>query len=110
MELVPKAEFSIVTRASSKAWIPELIAAAGPEVIETYIDFFTAAIRNRNTIGHGFVECAVCCLARNTYLIRAGLTPQLTPLLSIVSSHWFIFHCARLAGYRTGFFLVLAII
>ena len=28
MELVPKAEFSIVTRASSKAWIPELIAAA----------------------------------------------------------------------------------
>jgi hypothetical protein len=31
MELVPKAEFSIITRAS-KAWIPELIAAAGPEV------------------------------------------------------------------------------
>ena len=43
-----KAEFSIVTRAS-KAWIPELIAAAGPEVTETYIDFFTATIRNRNT-------------------------------------------------------------
>ena len=40
MELVPKAEFSIVTRASSKEWIPELIAAAGPEVTETYIDFF----------------------------------------------------------------------
>ena len=38
MELVPKAEFSIVTRAS-KAWIPELIAAAGPEVTETYIAF-----------------------------------------------------------------------
>src|SRR5260370_18503863 len=49
MELVAKAEFSIVTRASSKAWIPELIAAAGPEVTETYIDFFTATIRNRNT-------------------------------------------------------------
>src|SRR5438552_3277009 len=49
MELVPKAEFSIVTRASSKAWIPELIAAAGPDVTETYIDFFTATIRNRNT-------------------------------------------------------------
>jgi hypothetical protein len=49
MELVPKAEFSIVTRASSKAWIPELIAAAGPEVTETYIDFFTSTIRNRNT-------------------------------------------------------------
>ncbi len=48
MELVPKAEFSIVTRAN-KAWIPELIAAAGPEVTETYIDFFTATIRNRNT-------------------------------------------------------------
>jgi hypothetical protein len=48
MELVPKAEFSIVTRAS-KAWIPELINAAGPEVTETYIDFFTASIRNRNT-------------------------------------------------------------
>lgn len=40
MELVPKAEFSIVTRASSKGWIPELIAAAGFEVTETYIDFF----------------------------------------------------------------------
>jgi integrase/recombinase XerD len=26
-----------------------LIAAAGPEVTETYIDFFTATIRNRNT-------------------------------------------------------------
>src|SRR6202047_18605 len=49
MEPIPKAEFSIVTRASSKAWIPELIAAAGPEVAETYIDFFTSTIRNRNT-------------------------------------------------------------
>jgi hypothetical protein len=49
MELVPKAEFSIVTRASPKAWIPELIAAAGPQVTETYIDFFTSTIRNRNT-------------------------------------------------------------
>jgi hypothetical protein len=48
MQLVPKAEFSIVTRAN-KAWIPELIAAAGPEVTETYVDFFTATIRNRNT-------------------------------------------------------------
>jgi hypothetical protein len=42
MELVPEAEFSIVTRASSKAWIPELIAAAGAQVTETYIDFFTS--------------------------------------------------------------------
>ena len=49
MELIPKAEFSIVSRTSSKAWIPELIAAAGPEVTETYIDFFTGTIRNRNT-------------------------------------------------------------
>ena len=47
MELIPKAEFSIVTRAN-KAWIPELVVAAGPEVTETYIDFFTATIRNRN--------------------------------------------------------------
>jgi hypothetical protein len=39
----------IVTRASSKAWIPELIAAAGSELTETYIDFFTSTIRNRNT-------------------------------------------------------------
>jgi len=30
------------------SWIPELIAAAGPEVTETYIDFFTSTIRNRN--------------------------------------------------------------
>ena len=49
MELVPMAEFTIVTRNSSKAWIPELIAAAGPDVTETYIDFFTSTIRNRNT-------------------------------------------------------------
>jgi hypothetical protein len=35
MELVPKAEFSIVTRAS-QAWIPELITAAGPEKDVTY--------------------------------------------------------------------------
>jgi len=48
MELVPKAEFSIVTRAN-KAWIPELIAAAVLEVTETYRDFFTATIGNRNT-------------------------------------------------------------
>ena len=48
MELVFKAEFSIVSRAS-KAWIPELIAAAGPEVAETYIDAFAATIRNRDT-------------------------------------------------------------
>jgi hypothetical protein len=36
MELVPKAGIFNVTRASSKAWIPELIAAAHPEVTETY--------------------------------------------------------------------------
>jgi hypothetical protein len=36
MEPIPKADFSIVTRTSSKAWIPGLIAAAGPEVTETY--------------------------------------------------------------------------
>ena len=49
MELVPMAEFTIVTRSSSSAWIPELIAAAGSEVTETYIDFFTSTNRNRNT-------------------------------------------------------------
>jgi hypothetical protein len=27
----------------------QLIAAAGPKVTETYIDFFTSTIRNRNT-------------------------------------------------------------
>ena len=48
MDPIPKAEFSIVTRAN-KAWIPELIAAAGPEVAESYIDFFTTTICNRNT-------------------------------------------------------------
>ena len=35
MELVPMAEFTIVTRSSFSAWIPELIAAAGPDVTET---------------------------------------------------------------------------
>jgi hypothetical protein len=38
-----------VTGASSKTWIPELIAAADSKVTETYIDFFTSTIRNRNT-------------------------------------------------------------
>jgi hypothetical protein len=60
-------------------------------------------------VGSFSVECAVCCLARNTYLIRAGLTLQLTPLLSVVSTRWFIFHCACLAGYRTGFFFVFVL-
>jgi hypothetical protein len=32
----PRLNFQSVTRASSEAWIPELIAAAGPEVTETY--------------------------------------------------------------------------
>ena len=36
MELIRKAEFSIVTRAF-KAWNSELIAAAGPDVTESYI-------------------------------------------------------------------------
>jgi hypothetical protein len=49
MKLVLMAEFTIVTRSSSSAWIPGLIAAAGPEVTETYIDFFTSTIRTRNT-------------------------------------------------------------
>ena len=34
MELVPMAEFTIVTRSSSSAWIPELIAAAGPKSLK----------------------------------------------------------------------------
>jgi hypothetical protein len=76
MELVPKAEFSIVTRASSKAWIPELIAAAGPEVTETYIDFFTATVRNRNTRAAYGIQALeevrehkkqLCCIQPNGY-------------------------------------------
>ena len=44
MEPIPKAEFSIVTRTSAKAWLPELIASAGPEVTETYIDDITGEV------------------------------------------------------------------
>jgi hypothetical protein len=44
----PRRNFQFVTGASSKTWIPELIAAADSKVTETYIDFFTSAIRNRN--------------------------------------------------------------
>jgi hypothetical protein len=40
--------FSIVTRAN-KALNPGADRRCRPEVTETYIDFFTAAIRNRNT-------------------------------------------------------------
>ena len=35
MELVPMAEFTIVTRSSSSSWIPELIAAVGAQDTET---------------------------------------------------------------------------
>jgi hypothetical protein len=44
MEPVPKPEFAIVTRASSKAWIPEVIAYAGAEVTETYLDEYTVEV------------------------------------------------------------------
>jgi hypothetical protein len=50
-KVTPKGKFSIIARAS-KAWIPELIAAAGPEGTETHIDFFTATTRNRNKPQH----------------------------------------------------------
>src|ERR1700730_1474758 len=74
MELVPKAEFSIVTRTSSKAWIPKLIASAGPEVTETYIDFFTTTIRNRNTRAAYARACSQffdCCAAHGLELTTA---------------------------------------
>jgi hypothetical protein len=66
-------------------------------------------VAKSQAIGHGFVECAVCCLARNTYLIRAGLTPQLTPLLSIVSSYWFTFHVPVWLVTGRAFFFVFAL-
>ena len=44
MEPVPKPEFAIVTRASSKPWIPEVIAYAGAEVTETYMDEYTVEV------------------------------------------------------------------
>jgi hypothetical protein len=44
-----KTPASFAKISSSGAWIPELIAAAGAQVTETYIDFFTSTIRNRNT-------------------------------------------------------------
>jgi hypothetical protein len=39
----------VVTRSSASAWVPDLVAAAGPRVTDAYIEFFTATIRNRNT-------------------------------------------------------------
>src|SRR6202035_460645 len=45
----PRLNFRSLPALLLKAWIPELIGAAGPEVTETYIDFFTSTIRNRNT-------------------------------------------------------------
>ena len=48
MEPIPKAEFSIVTRASSSAWIPELIASAGPEVTLAAGWPYRAELRHRN--------------------------------------------------------------
>ena len=39
----------VVTRRSASAWVPDLVAAAGPRATEAYIEFFTATIRNRNT-------------------------------------------------------------
>ena len=39
----------VVTRRSASAWVPDLVAAAGPRATDAYIEFFTATIRNRNT-------------------------------------------------------------
>ena len=39
----------VVTRRSTSAWVPDLVAAAGPRATDAYIEFFTATIRNRNT-------------------------------------------------------------
>jgi hypothetical protein len=39
-----------------------LIAAAGPEVTETYIDFFTATIRNRSTFRQQHLQSAAALL------------------------------------------------
>jgi len=37
------------SRKSASAWVPDLVAAAGPRATDAYIEFFTATIRNRNT-------------------------------------------------------------
>jgi hypothetical protein len=47
MEPISKAGFSIVTRTSVQAWLPELIASAGAQVTETYVDFFTSNRSNK---------------------------------------------------------------
>ena len=39
----------VVTRRSASAWVPDLVAAAGPRATDAYIEFFTATILNRNT-------------------------------------------------------------
>jgi hypothetical protein len=39
----------VVTRRSASAWVPDLVAAAGPRATDAYIEFFTATIRDRNT-------------------------------------------------------------
>src|ERR1700757_4228883 len=39
----------VVTRRSASAWVPDMVAAAGPQATDAYIEFFTATIRNRNT-------------------------------------------------------------
>ena len=39
----------VVTRRSASAWVPDLVAAAGPRATDAYIEFFIATIRNRNT-------------------------------------------------------------
>jgi hypothetical protein len=56
MELVPKTAYSIVTGAS-KAWVPELIAAAGPNVTATYVGFYAGLL--------GGTVVVAQCLARN---------------------------------------------
>jgi hypothetical protein len=39
----------VADRSSASAWVPDLVAAAGPRATDAYIEFFTATIRNRNT-------------------------------------------------------------
>jgi hypothetical protein len=68
-----------VTRAS-KAWVAELIAAAGAEVTETYIDFFTSTNWNRNT---RLAYARACYIELGTFrrslakvVLKKGKTPS----------------------------------
>src|SRR5215510_7665251 len=84
----------VVTRRSASAWVPELVAAAGPRATDAYIEFFTATIRNRST---QLAYARACSFQRKQYFdfpqaiqqATANLRTPANQLCSLLSCGYF---------------------